>query len=52
MDPQRQTVRTCRRSGAGFVVVEDLSAAAADVLTTPLLRGLEIPVREIFEQTV
>lgn len=52
VDPQRQTVRICRRLGAAFVVAEDLSAAAADVLTTPLLPGLEIPVGEIFEQTV
>ena len=49
VDPQRRTVRICRRSSAGFVAALDLSAAAGDVLATPLLSGLEIPVNEIFE---
>jgi Uma2 family endonuclease len=49
VDPQRQTVRVFRSSDAGFVAALDLSAAAADVLATPLLPGLEIPVAEIFE---
>lgn len=50
VDPQRQTVRVFRSSGAGFVKALDLSAAAGDVLTTPLLSGLEIPMGEIFER--
>jgi hypothetical protein len=36
-----------RRFGAAL----DLSAAAADILTAPLLPGFEIPVAEIFGQT-
>jgi Uma2 family endonuclease len=48
-DPQRRTARVFRRSGAGFLPAQELSAAAGDVLTTPLLPGLEIPLREIFE---
>jgi Uma2 family endonuclease len=49
VDPVRRTVRVYRRSGAGFSVPLDLSAAAGDVLTTPLLPGLEIRVDEVFE---
>jgi Uma2 family endonuclease len=48
-DPYRKTARVFRRSGAGFLPPQELSAAAGDVLTTPLLPGLEIPLREIFE---
>jgi Uma2 family endonuclease len=49
VDSQRRVVRFFRRSGAGFLAPQGLSAAAGDVLTTPLLPGLEIPVSEIFE---
>jgi Uma2 family endonuclease len=48
-DPYRRAVRILRRSGAGFLAPEELSAAAGDVLTTPLLPGLEIRLSEIFE---
>jgi hypothetical protein len=41
-------VRVFRRSGAGFLAPQELSAAAG-VLTTPLLPGLEIRLSEIFE---
>ncbi len=46
VDPQLQTVRVFRLSGLGFVSPEELSAE--QVLTTPLLPGLEIPVIQIF----
>ncbi|HEV2854834.1 MAG TPA: Uma2 family endonuclease [Thermoanaerobaculia bacterium] len=52
VDPQRQTVRIYRRSDAGFGAALELSTAAGDVLTTPLLPCLEIPVGEIFDQAV
>jgi Uma2 family endonuclease len=48
-DPQRRVVRAFRRSGAGFLAPQELSAAAGDVLTTALLPGLEIRVSEVFE---
>jgi Uma2 family endonuclease len=48
-DPVRQTVRIYRSSGESFGAPEDLSAAAGDVLTTPLLQGFEMRVSEIFE---
>ena len=46
--PDRQTTRVCRREGGRFRLAAELSAAARDVLTTPLLPGLEIPLTEIF----
>jgi Uma2 family endonuclease len=49
VDPQRRTARVFRLSGAGFLAPRELSAAAGDVLTTPLLPGLEIQVSEIFD---
>ncbi len=48
-DPVGRTVRVYRRVEAGFAAPEDLSAAAGDVLTTPLLPGFEMLVSEIFE---
>jgi len=49
VDPQPRTVKVFRRSGAGFLPPEEFSAVAGARLTTPLLPGFEIPVREIFE---
>lgn len=46
VDPQLQTVRVFRQAGRGFALPEHLSAG--DVLTTPLLPGLQIPVGQIF----
>jgi Uma2 family endonuclease len=46
VDPQRRTVRVFRRAGAAFGPPAELSTG--HVLATPLLPGLEIPVREIF----
>ena len=48
VDVERQMVRVFRRNGSGFGPAVELSAAG-DVLTTPLLPGLEIRVGEIFE---
>jgi Uma2 family endonuclease len=48
VDPVRQTVLVYRREGDRFHRAGRFSAAAGDVLTTPLLLGLEIPLREIF----
>lgn len=49
VDPLRRSVQVFRRSDAGFLAPLRFSAAAGDVLTTPLLPGLEILVGEIFE---
>ncbi|HKH43915.1 MAG TPA: Uma2 family endonuclease [Thermoanaerobaculia bacterium] len=49
IDPERQEVRVFRRDSSGFKPAAELSATAGDVLSTPLLPGLEIRVLEIFE---
>lgn len=46
VDPKRQTVQVFRASESGFTAPTDLTTE--DLLTTPLLPGLEIRVREIF----
>ena len=47
VDPKCRSVRVYRRAGAGFLAPQDFSVR--NVLATPLLPGLEIPVREVFE---
>ena len=44
VDPQIDTIRVYRRQGDGFARVVELSAESNDVLTTPLLPGLAIPL--------
>ncbi|HVR98525.1 MAG TPA: Uma2 family endonuclease [Thermoanaerobaculia bacterium] len=46
---QDRTVRVYRRAGDGFSPAATLSAEAEDMLTTPLLPGLEIRVSRIFQ---
>ena len=47
-DPARETVTVYRRAGQAFRLVAEMSRDAAEVLTTPLLPGLEIPLARIF----
>jgi Uma2 family endonuclease len=47
-DPVAERIRVFRVEDQGFRQVAELSAAVGDVLTAPLLPGLEIPLREIF----
>lgn len=47
-DPKGKTTKVYRRQGGKLRLVADLSAAAGEVLTTPLLPGLAIPLAEIF----
>jgi Uma2 family endonuclease len=50
VDPRRKAIRILRRlEGPGFSEPGELFAASDDTLTTPLLAGLEISVREMFE---
>ena len=49
LDPDRRSALIYRRIGNRLRLVTELSAAAGDVLTTPLLPGLEIRLTEIFE---
>ncbi len=46
--PDRHAARVYRRKGDRLVLAADLSAAAGDALSTPLLPGLEIPLAEVF----
>ena len=48
VDPEVDGIRVYRRSGDRFGRVVELSAHAGDVLTTPLLPGLEIPLADVF----
>jgi len=43
-----QAVRVYRRSPAGLRLIAELSARRGDVLTTPLLPGLSIPLEDLF----
>ncbi|MEA2601740.1 MAG: hypothetical protein QOF89_2732 [Acidobacteriota bacterium] len=49
LDPDRNSVRVYRRIGNRLRLVAELSAAAGDVLKTPLLPGLELKLSEIFD---
>ncbi|HKI05446.1 MAG TPA: Uma2 family endonuclease [Thermoanaerobaculia bacterium] len=46
--PDLKTAKIYRRDGHRFVLAAELSAAAGDALTTPLLPGFEIPLAGIF----
>jgi Uma2 family endonuclease len=49
-DPLGKTVRVWTRAGEELRGKPPLSAAAGDLLTTPLLPGLEIPLALVFEE--
>jgi Uma2 family endonuclease len=48
VDPEIDVIRVYRRDGGGFARPVELSREADDVLTTPLLPGLEIPLGRVF----
>jgi Uma2 family endonuclease len=49
VDPEIDTIRVYRREADGFARVVERSAEAGDVITTPLLPGLEIPLSRVFK---
>ena len=49
VDPPAEAIRVCRRVGARFARATELSRAAGDVLTTPLLPGLAMPLSRVFK---
>ncbi|HEX8154012.1 MAG TPA: Uma2 family endonuclease [Thermoanaerobaculia bacterium] len=49
VDPEADTVRVFRRDGDRFTLAAQLYASNDDVLTTPLLPGLQVELREVFE---
>jgi Uma2 family endonuclease len=49
VDPELDAVKVCRRAADGSLPrVAELSAEAAETLTTPLLPGLAVPLRDLF----
>jgi len=50
VDPETEVVRVYRRDAAGFGRAVELSRESGDVLTTPLLPGLSLPLDDIFRQ--
>jgi Uma2 family endonuclease len=48
LDPDLRTAKVFRRAGERLRLAASLAAEAADVLSTPLLPGLAVPLREIF----
>jgi Uma2 family endonuclease len=48
-NPGQGSVRVYRRRDGCLLPTAELSSAAGDVLTTPLLPGLEIPLADVFE---
>lgn len=48
VDPKIERVRIYRNEGAQFASPVELTRAAGDVLTTPMLPGLELPLARVF----
>lgn len=48
VDPDVDVIRIFRRDERGFTRAVELSVEAGDVLTTPLLPDLEIPLARVF----
>jgi Uma2 family endonuclease len=48
VDPELDVVRVYRRAEQGFERPRELSREAGDVLTTPRLPGLEMPLSQVF----
>jgi len=49
VDPHLDVVRVCRRGDDGFALAVELSRENRDILTTPLLPGLQLPLDQIFK---
>ena len=50
IDPETDVIRVYRRDGGRFGRTIELSREAGDVLATPLLLGLEIPLSRVFPE--
>lgn len=48
VDPEIDVIRVYRRTGEGFARTHELSHEAGNVLTTPILPGLDIPLARVF----
>jgi Uma2 family endonuclease len=52
VDPEVDVVRVYRRSGDRFQRAVELSHEGRDMLTTPLLPGLELPLERVFREQI
>jgi Uma2 family endonuclease len=52
IDPQIDTIKVYRRAGDRYKRAAELSLEDGDVLTTPLLPGLDLPLAKIFENWI
>jgi Uma2 family endonuclease len=50
VDPEIDVVRIYRRAGERFGRPTELSREAGDVVTTPVLAGLELPLVSVFRE--
>lgn len=50
VDPELNTIAVYRLAGGRYQRVAELTREAGDVLTTPLLPGLEMPLAKIFKE--
>jgi Uma2 family endonuclease len=48
IDPEREVVKVFRQAAGVYARVTELTCEGGDVLTTPLLPGLELPLARIF----
>jgi len=48
LEPETGLARIYRQGGETLLLAAELSVAAGDVLTTPLLTGLSIPLADLF----
>ena len=51
VDPERDAIRVYRLADGRYGPARELTSDQGDVLTTPLLPGLELPLAAVFEDT-
>ena len=49
IDPELEAIHVYRRSDQGYSRTAELNLEQHDVVTTPLLPGLDLPLTDIFE---
>lgn len=49
IDPELDSIHVCRRTDAGYTRAAELTHEQQDVLRTPLMPGLDLPLTVIFE---
>ena len=49
LDPELESIKVFRRIGDGYQRVAELAVENSDVLTSPLLPDLALPLNKIFE---